>query len=143
MEQKLTKIVDSLEAAYTRRDVGDAQEGEAEGAPGMSWLTGDLQRLGMDVNVNMAGQYNVRVNLTTPTNALPSAPSSAGAFDAEALSDDSMELPENMPIKKKFVTKTAAQQASARRRNKSKSAIIPPTKPKPSRAKQGSMFTGR
>ena len=54
-----------------------------------------------------------------------------------------MELPENMPIKKKFVTKTAAQQASARRRNKSKSAIIPPTKPKPSRAKQGSMFTGR
>ena len=71
MEQKLTKIVDSLEAAYTRRDVGDAQEGEAEGAPGMSWLTGDLQRLGMDVNVNMAGQYNVRVNLTTPTNALP------------------------------------------------------------------------
>ena len=143
VEQKLTKIVDSLEAAYTRRDAGDAQEGEAEGAPGMSWLTGDLQRLGMDVNVNMAGQYNVRVNLTTPTNALPSAPSSAGAFDAEALSDDSMELPENMPIKKKFVTKTAAQQASARRRNKSKSAIIPPTKPKPTRAKQGSMFTGR
>ncbi|QDZ24062.1 hypothetical protein HOP50_12g65980 [Chloropicon primus] len=142
VEQKLNRIVDALAVSHISKAAGDSQEGEAEGVQSMSWLSSDLQKLGMDMP--QQGQYNLRVNLTTPTNALPSAPSSAGAFDAEALSDDSLELPENVPVKKKPIRQSASSKAAAaKRRNKSKSAIIPPSKPKPPRAKQGSMFAGR
>ena len=91
VDQKLGKIVDALAASTMGKTAGDMHtEGEAEGpATTMSWLKTDFQKLGLAEP--QQGQYNLRVNLTTPTAAMASHPSSAGAFDADGLSDDSLE----------------------------------------------------
>ena len=154
VEQKLNKIVDSLAVSYMRGAGGDNQDGEADGAQAMSWLSSDLKKAGLEMT--QQGQYNMRVNLITPTGALPSAPSSAGAFDAEALSDDS-DL-DSMPMKKSsqfnqsspnkvggsFSKKDESQPVYRHVRSKSRSAINInfQKKHRQSRVKQASMFAG-
>ena len=103
----------------------------------MSWLKTDFQKLGLAEP--QQGQYNLRVNLTTPTAAMASHPSSAGAFDADGLSDDSLE--QDTRPRKKYSIMPKQGQALAKKRNKSKSAIMSNSKPKPSRAKQSSVFS--
>ena len=142
IEQKLFKLVDSLASSHMNKTAGEYQEGDAEGAQNLSWLTSDMKKMGMEMP--QQGQYNLRVNLHTPTAALPSAPSSAGAFDAEALSDDSLEMQDqiSIPVKKSRNQFRPKQAKAKQKRNKSKSMVIPNSKPpKPNRAKHGSMFT--
>ena len=139
VDQKLGNIVDALAASTMGKTAGDMHtEGEAEGpATTMSWLKTDFQKLGLAEP--QQGQYNLRVNLTTPTAAMASHPSSAGAFDADGLSDDSLE--QDTRPRKKYSIMPKQGQALAKKRNKSKSAIMSNSKPKPSRAKQSSVFS--